>query len=213
MKNIFAFLFVFSLFLLSAGRQMQAQTEEIIWTKRTLKDLGIKGEEECELLYIVCNPDDVFPNIGDWATYPTEAPFLDDAFYASRFNMLDENIDDYCRRKKSYDAMQAAFLGDSIEHKTNMLIHDYDLIINDLSLPVANKTSALLLKGEAYERLEKLDTAVITYNNLLTCYPNSLDTLYAQWRNNQLMLSHRIQLTGICSIPLWLSIQIEYCMI
>jgi WD40 repeat protein len=48
------FLFVFSLFLLSAGRQMQAQTEEIIWTKRTLKDLGIKGD----VMNAIFSPDD-----------------------------------------------------------------------------------------------------------------------------------------------------------
>jgi len=37
------FLFALSIFLLSAGRQ--AQSEEIVWTKRTLNDLGIKGDE------------------------------------------------------------------------------------------------------------------------------------------------------------------------
>jgi WD40 repeat protein len=48
------FLFIFSLFLLSAGMQMQAQTEEIIWTKRTLKDLGIKGD----VMNAIFSPDD-----------------------------------------------------------------------------------------------------------------------------------------------------------
>jgi hypothetical protein len=48
------FLFVFSLFLLSPGTQVQAQTEEIIWTKRTLKDLGIKGD----VMNAIFSPDD-----------------------------------------------------------------------------------------------------------------------------------------------------------
>ena len=46
------FLFVFSLFLLSAGTQ--AQSEEIVWTKRTLNDLGIKGD----VMNAIFSPDD-----------------------------------------------------------------------------------------------------------------------------------------------------------
>ena len=40
------------LFMLSAGRQ--AQSEEIVWTKRTLKDLGIKGD----VMNAIFSPDD-----------------------------------------------------------------------------------------------------------------------------------------------------------
>jgi WD40 repeat protein len=51
-KNLF--LIVFSLFLLSALAQTEAQSEEIIWTKRTLNDLGIKGD----VMNAIFSPDD-----------------------------------------------------------------------------------------------------------------------------------------------------------
>jgi WD40 repeat protein len=48
------YLIVFFLFLLTAGRQVQAQSEEIVWTKRTLNDLGIKGD----VMNAIFSPDD-----------------------------------------------------------------------------------------------------------------------------------------------------------
>ena len=127
-------------------------------------------------------PDAHYLSDGGWVDIPWNDPYLNDAFWRSRAEMLDPTISTEWRLVKMHNALEAAILGDSVESTLLLLSNDYATLAADPQSPTAIQASAFLLQGGVQERLGADSSALLAYTEVTTNYANEPDSITASWR-------------------------------
>lgn len=129
-------------------------------------------------------PNGSFPgkNVGDWTKLAATDPKLDALYTESRTAMLNTTLTSMERRIHMHNAMQAATLDDAETSKLNQLVGDYHSIANETSAPTEVRARALMMKGEAHERLGNIPSAITAYDEVMTTFATGKDSIAAAWR-------------------------------
>jgi hypothetical protein len=117
-------------------------------------------------------------NYGNWAELDPTSNNLDSYFNSSVNFMMNDSNPTYCRREKASDAMQAAFQNDSNFSMLRNLKNYFDVIISRGSQDTLCCT-AKLFKGYVHEMLNEYDSTLIYFNNIITNYPGTSDSVHA----------------------------------
>lgn len=135
---------------------------------------------ECSsLAAIMCN--DSMPNEGSWASLADSMlTRLNDRALAM---VKDTSVDSTCRRVKSFDLLQTAFLlNDTTSVKLGEVRHTFATIFSDSTEPRTLRSATLLLKASLHERLGEYDSAAALYGQHATDFTDQQDREYASWR-------------------------------
>ena len=107
---------------------------------------------------------------------------MDEMFYSALNDYCNGLLSDTCMRVRLFDAIESAFLSDSIEYKLSLLIDCLKTKIPNINVNPYIRRLSILMLGEAYERLGELDSAYYAYCDMFGLFPGSDETIYAQQR-------------------------------
>lgn len=152
--------------------------------------------KSCDVLYgcssagggLACMSN-TYNNDGHWATLASTDPFLDTVYTHARQDMVNSSYDVMCRRVKAHDALEAATLGQQKTTKLQQLISDYGAMAASGTNPDEVRSLAMVLKGEAHERLGETSHAITAYTAVTTSYPLGSDAEVSTWRLHYLSAS------------------------
>lgn len=152
--------------------------------------------KSCDVLYgcssvaggLACMSN-TYNNDGHWTNLASTDPYLDTVYNHARQDMVNSSYDVVCRRVKAHDALEAATLGQQKTTKLQQLIIDYSAMATNGSNPDGVRSLAMILKGEAHERLGETSHAISAYSTVTTSYPSGSDAEVSTWRLHYLSAS------------------------
>ncbi|MBM2816892.1 MAG: Por secretion system C-terminal sorting protein, partial [Ignavibacteria bacterium] len=112
----------------------------------------------------------------------TPLPAIVNLFDTSRFQMNNFSLPPNSRIEYARQTLETGAIIDSVNTLLPDLINDYNSIIADTNFTNSERINARFLKGQIYERLYKIDSAIIVYNDIYNHNITYADSLILKWK-------------------------------